>query len=102
MNEIKITDNCLLFVPMTSTTKITQFILQGINFKRNLGGKKEKDKRAGEESMFSNRFFGNIGNDGEKETGQTTEKEGRALYFLPKSAGISPHSLVSHFRMGVV
>lgn len=25
-----------------------------------------------------------------------------SIYFLPKSAGISPHSLVSHFRIGVV
>lgn len=23
------------------------------------------------------------------------------FYFLPKSAGISPHALVSHFRIGV-
>ena len=33
--------------------------------------------------------------------GFLTDNDGR-VYFRPKSAGISPHSLVSHLRIGVV
>lgn len=34
--------------------------------------------------------------------GRGEAENGTGIYFRPKSAGISPHCLVSHFRMGVV